>query len=91
MIKIVKADRENNYLLEDINSCIIEEMDEMPIRPVRITKEFQENWIRENICTFADATVRIKEILSLANKTVTVINTVTLEEKEIEFEIEGGV
>ena len=91
MIKIAKIDRENNYLLEDINSSIIEEMAEMPISPVVITKEFQENWLKENICTFADASVRIKEILSLANKTVTVINTVTLAEKEIEFEIEGGV
>ena len=91
MVKIAKTDREGNYLLEDINSSIIEEMEEMPISPVIITKEFQENWIRENICTFADASVRIKEILSLVNKTVTVINTVTLEEKEIEFEIEGGV
>ena len=91
MVKIAKTDRENNYLLEDINSSIIEEMAEMPISPVIITKDFQENWIRENICTFADASVRIKEMLSLENKTVTVINTVTLEEKEIEFEIEGGV
>ena len=91
MIKIAKIDRENNYLLEDINSSIIEEMAEMPISPIVITKEFQENWLKENICTFADASVRIKEILSLANKTVTVINTVTLAEKEIEFEIEGGV
>ena len=91
MVKIAKTDREGNYLLEDINSSIIEEMAEMPISPLRITKEFQENWIKENICTFADATVRIKEIISLENKTVTVINTVTLEEKEIEFEIEGGV
>ena len=91
MITIAKVDREGNYLLEDINSSIIEEMAEMPISPVKITKEFQETFIRENILTFADATVRIKEILSLANKTVTVVNTVTLEEKEIEFEIEGGV
>ena len=91
MVKIAKTDREGNYLLEDINSSIIEEMEEMPISPVIITKEFQENWIKENICTFADATVRIKEMLSLENKTVTVINTVTLEEKEIEFEIEGGI
>ena len=91
MVKIAKTDREGNYLLEDINSGIIEEMEEMPISPVIITKEFQENWIKENICTFADASVRIKEMLSLENKTVTVINTVTLEEKEIEFEIEGGI
>ena len=91
MIKIAKVDREGNYLLEDINSSIIEEMAEMPISPIVITKNFQENWLRENICTFADATTRIKEILSLQNKTVTVVNTVTLEEKEIEFEIEGGV
>ena len=91
MIKIATNDRNGNYLLEDINSSIIEEMAEMPISPVIITKEFQENWIKENICTFADATVRIKEMLSLENKTVTVINTVTLEEKEIEFEIEGGI
>ena len=91
MIKIATEDRKGNYLLEDINSSIIEEMAEMPISPVKITKEFQENWLKENICTFADATVRIKELLSLANKTVTVVNSVTLEEKEIEFEIEGGI
>lgn len=91
MFKIAKFDREGDYLLEDINSSIIEELTEMPISPVIITKEFQETFIKENIVTFADATIRIKEILSLANKTVTVINTVTLEEKEIEFEIEGGI
>ena len=87
MYEIVKSDREGNYLLEDLNGWIEENIGTV----IKVSKEFQETFIKENVCTFADATIRIKEILELQYKTVTLINKDTGEEKEATFEIEGGL
>ena len=88
MYEIVKSDREGNYLLEDLNGWIEEDMTGTVIN---VSKEFQETFIKENVCTFADMTTRVKEILELQHKTVTLINKKTGEEKEVTFEIEGGI
>ena len=55
------------------------------------TRQLQELFIKENFTRFSDITTNIADLKKLNEITVTLIDGVTKEEKEIMIEIEGGM
>ena len=91
MYRVSKSQQEGNVFLQEIDSYLFAEMVEVVNDKIIFTRQLQGLFIVENFYNFSDITTSIKDLLKLEERTVVLIDSTTLEEKEIMIEIEGGI
>ena len=91
MYRISKIQQEGNIYLQELDNYLYDEMVEVKNDKIVFTKEMQRLFITKNLTMFSDITTNIADLKKLNEITVTIINSVTKEEKEIMIEIEGGI
>jgi len=91
MLRVSKIQREDNIFLQEIDNCLFANEIEVKNDKIILTREMQKLFITENFSRFSDITANIKDLLKLQEITVTLVDNITKEEKEITIEIEGGI
>ena len=93
MYRISKIQQENNIFLQELDSYLCSGVVEVKEEENKIvfTEEMQKMFITENFSRFSDITTNIADLKKLDEITVTVIDSVTKEEKEVMIEIDGGI
>ena len=91
MYRVSKMQKENNLFLQEIDNYLFAGIVKVENNKITLTKQLQKLFITENFSNFSDITTNIKHLLKLQEITVTLVDSMTQEEKEVMIEIEGGI